>query len=134
MAPGECGRGSRAAADDTASGGTAGTGACPKQAFGFDQTQFWDSGIDSGVILGSILISFWDQFCHSGSTGACPKPFLLSIKTITFNRNQLFYLIKPLFSKEQFFLLRKTIVFIANEIQGSPRWSGMLWVELWEGL
>jgi hypothetical protein len=64
MAPGECGRGSRAAADDTASGGTAGTGACPKKAFGFDQTQFWDSGIDSGVILGSILISFWDQFCQ----------------------------------------------------------------------
>ena len=62
--------GSRAAADDTASGGTAGTGgtgACPKQAFGLDQTQFWDSGINSGVILESILISFWDQFwCHSG--------------------------------------------------------------------
>jgi hypothetical protein len=109
MAPGECGRGSRAAADDTASGGTAGTGACPKQAFGFDQTQFWDSGIDSGVILGSILISFWDQFCHSGSTGACPKPFLLFSKTITFNRNQLFYLIKPLFSKEQFFCCAKLL-------------------------
>ena len=48
--------GSRAAADDTASAGTAGTGgtgACPKQAFGLDQTQFWDSRIDSGVILGA---------------------------------------------------------------------------------
>jgi hypothetical protein len=56
IAPGACGRGSRATADDTASGGTAGTGACPKQAFGPDQTQFCDSGIDSGVILGSILI------------------------------------------------------------------------------
>ena len=53
--------GSRAAADDTASG------ACTKQAFGLDQTQLWDqlwyhSGINSGVILGSILMSFWDQF------------------------------------------------------------------------
>ena len=64
MAPGACGRGSRAAADDTA---LCGTGACPKQAFGLDQTQFWDSGINSGVSLGSILISFWYQFwCHSG--------------------------------------------------------------------
>ena len=44
--------GSRAAADDTASGGSAGsagTGACPKQAFGLDQTQFWDSGIPKAL-------------------------------------------------------------------------------------
>ena len=38
------------------------------------------------------------------------------------------------FQKKIAVLLSRTIVFIENETQGSPRWSGMLWGELWEGL